>query len=58
MDGGAAIMAQQAMLQQAVALSVMKQSADMQQQLASVLEQAILDVPVAEGRGANVDIAA
>ncbi|MCB9989454.1 MAG: putative motility protein [Rhodospirillales bacterium] len=51
-------MAQQAMLQQAVALSVMKQSADMQQQLASVLEQAILDVPVAEGRGANVDIAA
>ena len=58
MDSAAAIMAQQAILQQAVALSVMKQSADMQQQLASILEQAILDVPVSGSRGANVDMAA
>lgn len=45
-----------ALARQAVALSVIKQNARMQQQMASVLEQAISSVPVSSSRGANVNI--
>lgn len=50
------IAAEMALARQAVALSVIKQNARMQQQMASVLEQAISSVPVSSSRGANVNI--
>lgn len=51
----AAVAAQQAMLQSSVALSVIKKNAEMQQQLVSVLAQAVQSAPTG-GRGQHLDI--
>jgi len=50
------IAAQQAMARQNVALSVMKQSADMQGQVADILAQSLEVSP--SGRGGSVDFTA
>ncbi|MBU0801019.1 MAG: hypothetical protein KKA05_08430 [Alphaproteobacteria bacterium] len=53
----AGITAQIAMTQQAVALSVLKQSADMQQKMADILMESIVNVPTG-GRGGLVNMTA
>jgi hypothetical protein len=57
LDMEAGITAQIAMTQQAVALSVMKQSADMQQKMADILMESIVSVPTG-GRGGLVNMTA
>lgn len=47
-----------ALTRQAVALGVLKSSAETQQQSADILLGAVLDVPVSGNRGANVNISA
>ena len=47
-----------AMNQQAVSLSVIKQNAEAEQAVASILEEASRNVPVSSLRGSNVNITA
>ena len=54
----AAIAAEQAILRQSVALSVVKQSAQADQAIAGILEQSVSNVPVSPVRGAKVNIQA
>lgn len=58
MEVSAGIAAQLAMTRQAVALSVIKQNAQAQQQIASILQQAVENVPASTVRGASVNISA
>ncbi len=57
MDIPSGIAAEQALLRQAVALSVLKQSAQADKAIANILEQAVQSVP-ASGRGGIVNISA
>lgn len=57
MELPAVMAAEQAMTQQKAALSMIKQSAQADQAMASLLEEAAKTVP-ASGRGANVNITA
>ena len=54
----AGIAAEQAVLRQNVALSVVKQSAEQAQALAEILEQSARTAPVNQARGSNVNIRA
>ena len=54
----AGIAAQLALTQQAIALEVLKQSADMQQQVATMLQESVASVPVSGTLGTNVNVAA
>jgi hypothetical protein len=58
MDIPEGIAAEQALLRQAVALSVIKQSADMDKAMVAILDQAIRSVPVSPVRGGNVSLSA
>ncbi|MCC6598420.1 MAG: hypothetical protein IT559_06490 [Alphaproteobacteria bacterium] len=58
MELPAAIAAEQGLLRQNVALSVIKQSADQEQAIAQILEQAVRSAPVSSARGTNVDLTA
>lgn len=58
MDISAGIAAQTALTQQAIALSVMKQSADMQMQLVAMLDEALANVPVSATRGTSLNMQA
>lgn len=58
MDIPAGIAAQTALTQQAIALSVMKQSADMQMQLVAMLDEALAYVPVSATRGTSLNMQA
>jgi hypothetical protein len=55
MEIPAGIAAQSALNQQAVALSVLKHAADMQQQLVAILDEAIANVPVSASRGTSLN---
>ena len=50
--------AQQAMTQLNVALSVVKKSADLDQAMVNMLDQAVQNVPVSAARGTNVNMSA
>ncbi|MCB1532630.1 MAG: hypothetical protein KDJ35_07160 [Alphaproteobacteria bacterium] len=52
----AALAAQQAILQQNVALSVIKQNAQADQAFANVIKETIENTPQPGGRGSNVNI--
>jgi hypothetical protein len=54
----AAMAAQMAATQQNAALSMLKQSAGAERQVASMLEETLLDSPAPKTRGAVVDIKA
>lgn len=58
MDIPAGIAAQTALTQQAIALSVMKQSADMQMQLVAMLDETLANVPVSATRGTSLNMQA
>lgn len=58
MEASAGIVAQAAMTRQTIALSVLKQAADMEKQLAGILEAAISSVPVSSSRGSALNIQA
>lgn len=58
MEPSAGIAAQAAMTRQTIALSVLKQSADMEKKLASILEAAVSSVPVSSLRGSALNIQA
>ncbi len=57
MEISAGLAAQTAMTRQAIALETLKMAADMSQQMADILAQA-LDVPVSNSRGGNVNFTA
>jgi hypothetical protein len=57
MDIPPTMAAEMALARQNVAMSVMKQAADMQKQVAAILEQALSAAPPA-GRGGSVDVSA
>ena len=52
------IAAEQALTRQAIALEVVKASAEQQQQLANILAEASRSAPVSGTRGANINISA
>ncbi|AGH97525.1 hypothetical protein A11S_701 [Micavibrio aeruginosavorus EPB] len=52
------IAANMAMTQQAIALEMIKQAADMQQQMVQMLQESVASVPVSSSRGTAVNIAA
>lgn len=54
----AAIAAEQAIAKQNVALSLVKQSAEVEQAIAGILEDAARSAPVSSSRGSNVNISA
>lgn len=54
----AGIAAQQALTQQAIALSVLKQAADADKAIANMLQNAVESVPVSQARGSSVNISA
>ncbi|WP_041802393.1 hypothetical protein [Micavibrio aeruginosavorus] len=54
----AMIAANMAMTQQAIALEMIKQAADMQQQMVQMLQESVASVPVSSSRGTAVNIAA
>lgn len=58
MEVPAGIAAQAALTRQAISLEMVKQAANMEQQLASILEQAISNVPVSSSRGATLNMQA
>ncbi len=58
MEIPANIAADRALTQQAVALSVIKQSAERDRALAGILEQAVDNVPTSPLRGSRVNISA
>lgn len=51
MDIPAGIAAQVAMTRQAIAMTMVRQAADMEKQLVAILDQAIANVPVSSSRG-------
>ncbi len=51
----AGIAAEQALLRQNVALSVIKQSADQAQAIVDILDKAVRSAPVNASRGTNLD---
>lgn len=58
MDVPASVAAELGALRQNVALSVIKQSAEQSQKLASILDNAARSAPVSESHGTHVDIKA
>lgn len=54
----AMIAANMAMTQQAIAMEMIKQAADMQQQMVQMLQESVASVPVSTSRGTAVNIAA
>lgn len=54
----AMIAANMAMTQQAIAMEMIKQAADMQQQMVQMLQESVASVPVSTSRGTSVNIAA
>ncbi|AEP09122.1 hypothetical protein [Micavibrio aeruginosavorus] len=54
----AMIAANMAMTQQAIAMEMIKQAADMQQQMVQMLQESVASVPVSTSRGTTVNIAA
>ncbi len=54
----AGVAVQAALTRQAIALEVLKQSADLQQKSADILLESIVNVPASGNRGANVNISA
>lgn len=58
MDISAGIAAQAAMTRQAMAMSMVKQAADMEKQLVAILDAAISSVPVSSSRGSALNIQA
>ncbi|MCB9991051.1 MAG: putative motility protein [Rhodospirillales bacterium] len=54
----AGIAAQVALTQQAIALEVLKQSVELQQQAAAALIDAVASVPVSGSLGVNINISA
>lgn len=58
MDVSAGIAVQQAMIQQAIAMAVIKQNAQADRQIANILMQAVESVPAASHRGVNVNLRA
>lgn len=58
MDVPAALAAEQGLLRQNIALSVIKQSSEQDQAIASILEQAVRSAPVSSSRGTNVNTSA
>lgn len=54
----AGIAAQLAMTRQAIALEMIKHSAEMQQSLVAMIEESVDSVPVSGSRGGNVNISA
>ena len=52
------IAAEQALTRQAIALETVKASAEQQQQLAGILEDAARNAPISGSRGSNVNISA
>lgn len=57
MEISAGLAAQTALTRQAIALETIKMAADMSQQMADILAQA-LDVPVSNSRGTTVNLSA
>ncbi len=59
MDVPAGIAAEQGLLRQNIALSVIKQSAEQDQAMADILEKSVHNgVPLSETRGANINTSA
>jgi hypothetical protein len=58
MDVPFAIAAEQGLLRQNIALSVIKQSFEQDQAIAGILEQAVRSAPVSSSRGTNVNTSA
>ncbi|GJL85232.1 MAG: hypothetical protein DHS20C02_10070 [Micavibrio sp.] len=58
MDVPASIAAEQGILRQNVALSVIKQTHDAQQALVQIIEEASRSAPVSQSRGTNVNLSA
>lgn len=58
MDIPAGIAAQAAMTRQAIAMSMIKQAADMEKQLVAILDAAVSSVPVSSSRGSALNIQA
>lgn len=58
MEISAGTQIQTAQTRQAIALSVLKQAADVEKQLAGILEVAIASVPVSSSRGSALNIQA
>jgi hypothetical protein len=58
MDVPAGLAAEQGLLRQNIALSVIKQSSEQDQAIASILEQAVRSAPVSSSRGTNVNTSA
>lgn len=56
MDAG--IAATTALTRQAIALAVLKQSAESQRKVADMLQQIVENVPVSSSRGTNVNLSA
>lgn len=54
----AALVAQQSILQQNIAMSVIKQANDMQKAMADILMQSAANVPVSASRGTSVNLSA
>jgi hypothetical protein len=57
-DIPAGIAAEQALLKQNVALSVIKQSFEQQQKLVQILDESARSAPLSSSRGTNVNFAA
>ncbi len=58
MDVPATIAAEQGILRQNVALSVIKQTHEQQQALVQIIDEAARSAPVSQSRGTNVNTAA
>ena len=58
MDISAGIAAQAALTRQSMAMSMVKQAADMEKQLVAILDEAIASVPMSSSRGSALNIQA
>ena len=58
MDLPPTVAAEQGILRQNIALSVIKQSADQAKAIANILDQAVRSAPVSGTRGSNVNFSA
>ncbi len=58
MDISAGIAAQAALTRQSMAMSMVKQAADMEKQLVAILDAAIASVPMSSSRGSALNIQA
>ena len=58
MDISAGIAAQAALTRQSIAMSMVKQAADMEKQLVAILDAAIANVPMSSSRGSAHNIQA